>query len=533
MLWPVGVLAVLSAIGGLPADRRSSGTRSPTGSIRSPRPTVEPSDTQEWVASALAVVARRRRDLRRTMAYTRARRSRCRSRVTLFEKKFYWDELYDAVFYRPADLLARGLGRVRRAAADRAARSREVPAASGPRPAGSPASRTASSGRTCSRSRAGSPSSPSSSSEPMTDWLSTILIFLPMAGALVVWLLPLSRTAVASLATLVSLVEVGVWIARSSASTSRRRAPARRRAHAGSATSRQLHVGLFGFSLWLVGLAVVCGAAPACTRWWAGRERAARVLRPAALPHGLGRGRLRRAGPAALLRLLRGDADPALRPDRRLGRRRPAARDDHLRRLHRRRLAADARRDHRLRPAAGDVRPDEAGTSTNDWLFLGFAIAFAVKAPLLPFHGWLPDAYRESPPEIAGLLSGVISKVAAFGFLRIAIVKFPEPTHDCAIADPRARVDRARLRLAARLPRARHPRRRRLLVAGADGADHVRPVREQQPRPRRLRAADGQPRAALDDDVPARGDGRAAHRDRRALAARRHGARAARARDAC
>ena len=44
------------------------------------------------------------------------------------------------------------------------------------------------------------------------------------------------------------------------------------------------------------------------------------------------------------------------------------------------------------------------GTSTNDWLFLGFAIAFAVKAPLWPFHGWLPDAYRESPPEISGLL---------------------------------------------------------------------------------------------------------------------------------
>ena len=41
------------------------------------------------------------------------------------------------------------------------------------------------------------------------------------------------------------------------------------------------------------------------------------------------------------------------------------------------------------------------GTSSNDWLFLGFAIAFAIKAPLWPFHGWLPDAYRESPPEIS------------------------------------------------------------------------------------------------------------------------------------
>jgi NADH-quinone oxidoreductase subunit M len=69
------------------------------------------------------------------------------------------------------------------------------------------------------------------------------------------------------------------------------------------------------------------------------------------------------------------------------------------------------------------------GTSGNDWLFLGFAIAFAVKAPLWPFHGWLPDAYRESPPEVAGLLSGTISKVAAYGFLRIAIAKFPGPAH--------------------------------------------------------------------------------------------------------
>jgi len=72
----------------------------------------------------------------------------------------------------------------------------------------------------------------------------------------------------------------------------------------------------------------------------------------------------------------------------------------------------------------------KTGPSGNDWLFLGFAIAFAVKAPLWPFHGWLPDAYREAPAEVSGLLSGVISKVAAYGFLRIAIDKFPGPTHD-------------------------------------------------------------------------------------------------------
>ena len=45
----------------------------------------------------------------------------------------------------------------------------------------------------------------------------------------------------------------------------------------------------------------------------------------------------------------------------------------------------------------------ESGTSDNVWIFLGFAIAFAVKAPLFPFHGWLPLAYRESPVEVAAV----------------------------------------------------------------------------------------------------------------------------------
>jgi NADH-quinone oxidoreductase subunit M len=66
----------------------------------------------------------------------------------------------------------------------------------------------------------------------------------------------------------------------------------------------------------------------------------------------------------------------------------------------------------------------ELKPSSNEWLFLGFMIAFAVKAPLFPFHGWLPDAYREAPPEVSAMLSGVVSKVAAYGFLRIVIVKF-------------------------------------------------------------------------------------------------------------
>src|SRR5207302_50617 len=72
----------------------------------------------------------------------------------------------------------------------------------------------------------------------------------------------------------------------------------------------------------------------------------------------------------------------------------------------------------------------QSGTSGSDWLFLGFAVAFAVKAPLFPLHGWLPDAYRESSPEVAAVLSGVISKAAVFGFIRICFGKFPGPFDD-------------------------------------------------------------------------------------------------------
>jgi NADH-quinone oxidoreductase subunit M len=69
----------------------------------------------------------------------------------------------------------------------------------------------------------------------------------------------------------------------------------------------------------------------------------------------------------------------------------------------------------------------DSGRSANNWIFLGFAVAFAVKSPLLPFHGWLRAAYTEAPPEVAAILSGVVSKAAVYGFIRIALPKFPVP----------------------------------------------------------------------------------------------------------
>ena len=77
-----------------------------------------------------------------------------------------------------------------------------------------------------------------------------------------------------------------------------------------------------------------------------------------------------------------------------------------------------------------DLRTLIARPHESTWLFLAFAAAFCIKAPLFPLHGWLPSAYRESTPEVTALLSGVISKAGAYGLLRFAIPLFPTVAHD-------------------------------------------------------------------------------------------------------
>jgi NADH-quinone oxidoreductase subunit M len=65
-------------------------------------------------------------------------------------------------------------------------------------------------------------------------------------------------------------------------------------------------------------------------------------------------------------------------------------------------------------------------TTTARWLFLGFFIAFAIKAPFFPFHTWLPDAGGAAPAGAAALLVGVLDKVGTFGILRYCLPLFPE-----------------------------------------------------------------------------------------------------------
>jgi NADH-quinone oxidoreductase subunit M len=60
------------------------------------------------------------------------------------------------------------------------------------------------------------------------------------------------------------------------------------------------------------------------------------------------------------------------------------------------------------------------------WLFAGFALAFAIKLPLWPFHGWLPGAYRAAPILVTVLLAAVMSKAGVYGFLRVGVPVFPD-----------------------------------------------------------------------------------------------------------
>jgi NADH-quinone oxidoreductase subunit M len=59
------------------------------------------------------------------------------------------------------------------------------------------------------------------------------------------------------------------------------------------------------------------------------------------------------------------------------------------------------------------------------WLFAAFAIAFAIKVPMFPFHTWLPDAHVEAPTAGSVLLAGVMLKIGTYGFLRFAVPFFP------------------------------------------------------------------------------------------------------------
>ncbi|HET6578128.1 MAG TPA: NADH-quinone oxidoreductase subunit M, partial [Gemmatimonadales bacterium] len=71
------------------------------------------------------------------------------------------------------------------------------------------------------------------------------------------------------------------------------------------------------------------------------------------------------------------------------------------------------------------LRNAGAAGSAAPWLFAAFALAFAIKVPIFPFHTWLPDAHVEAPTAGSVLLASVMLKIGTYGFLRFAVPFFP------------------------------------------------------------------------------------------------------------
>jgi len=261
--------------------------------------------------------------------------------------------------------------------------------------------------------------------------MTTLLIVLPLAGALLVAIAPLTSYWLGSLAALISLIEVAVWITTvgkfdfSDPSLQF----AQQRAWIPD-LNVSYHVGMYAFSLWLVGMSVVVMAACVIYGWWVDRARARAyfslmlvlagsivgvftaqdlllfyaffelMLVPLYVLIGVwgGAARLR----ATIMFVVYTVVGSLLM------------------------LAAIIA--YGLQQGTFDLTTIKPSSST--WIFLGFVAAFVIKSPIFPFHGWLAITYRESPPEIAAVLSGVVAKAGLYLFLRIVIPKFPGPVHD-------------------------------------------------------------------------------------------------------
>ena len=260
--------------------------------------------------------------------------------------------------------------------------------------------------------------------------MTTALIVLPLAAALVVWLLPLPERASGMLALLASLAELVLWVVAVAGFDFERGLQLEGRQSWFSDLGVSYHVGFFGWSLWLAGLTIVVSTAAIAYALWANRARARAY-------HGLLLfliGAIVGVFASQDLLLFYVFFEAMLIPLYVLigvwggPRRARATATFVIYTMAGSLLMLAAIVVYGLSQGTFDLV--ESGTSDNHWVFLGFLAAFAVKAPLFPFHGWLVDAYRESPPELAAILSGVVSKAAVFGLLRIAIEKFPEPVDD-------------------------------------------------------------------------------------------------------
>ena len=122
----------------------------------------------------------------------------------------------------------------------------------------------------------------------------------------------------------------------------------------------------------------------------------------------------------------------------------------------------------------------EADTATR-WLFVGFFVAFAIKAPMLPVHTWLPDAADEATPGTSVLLVGVLDKIGTFGMIRFCLGLFPEAStgrpRSCWCSPSSASSTAALVAIGQR----EHPAAHRLHVGLALRLHRARHLRDEQP----------------------------------------------------
>jgi len=256
----------------------------------------------------------------------------------------------------------------------------------------------------------------------------SLLIWLPIGAAIVIWALPLSRYATGALAVLVSLAEVGIWIEQAARFDF---------SHGGIQFSQNAtwindlhvsyHVGEFAFSLWFVGLTVVCMAACTAYGFWVGRDRPRAYFGLMLFLTGATVG----VFVAQDLLLFYAFFEAMLIPlyvlvgvwggPGRLG----ATVKFVIYTMAGSLFMLAALIAYGVHAGTFDMLSGPINSSR--WIFLGFMLAFAIKSPLFPFHGWLPDAYRQAPPEVSAVLSGVVAKAGLYGMLRIALPFFPGP----------------------------------------------------------------------------------------------------------
>jgi len=267
-----------------------------------------------------------------------------------------------------------------------------------------------------------------------SGWITDTLILLPLGAAIFIAVAPVPRVVAGVLAFAVSLVEIAFWGGALTAFDYGAGKPSvqlQEQTTWFGELGISYHVGFTGFAIWVAGMSVVVMAAAIGYAVWVGREHARAyfasmllltsalvgvfaaqdyllfyvfweaMLIPLYVLVGVwgGPGRLR----ATLMFFIYTMAGSLLM------------------------LASIIVLG--ISTGSFDMTAPTAYSSSN-WIFLGFVAAFVVKAPIFPFHGWLPDAYREAPAEVAGVLSGAVSKAAAYGFLYIAILHFPKPAHD-------------------------------------------------------------------------------------------------------